>query len=43
LLEGRGFRRAVRDRPIELHLPGDGAVLVHPLAFEESFPALLEG
>jgi hypothetical protein len=42
VLEGRGFRRAVRDRPIELQLPRDGDVLVHPLAFEESFPALLE-
>lgn len=42
VLEGRGFRRAVRDRPIELPLPGDGEVLVHPLAFEESLPGLLE-
>jgi predicted PurR-regulated permease PerM len=42
ILEGRGFRRAVRDRPIELQLPGDGAVLVHPLALEKSIPALLE-
>lgn len=43
VLEGRGFRRAVRDRPIDLQLPGDGEVLVHPLAFEESLPGLLEG
>lgn len=42
ILEGRGFRRAVRDRPIELQLPGDGAVLVHPLGLEKSIPALLE-
>jgi predicted PurR-regulated permease PerM len=43
VLEGRGFRRAIRDRPVELQLPGDGAVLVHPLALERSIPALLEG
>jgi len=42
VLEGRGFLRALRDRPIELHLPGGGDVLVHPLALDESFPALLE-
>jgi predicted PurR-regulated permease PerM len=43
VLEGRGFRRAIRDRPVELQLPGDGAVLVHPLSLERSIPALLEG
>jgi predicted PurR-regulated permease PerM len=42
LLEGRGFRRAIRDRPIELQLPGDAAVLVHPHTFERTIPALLE-
>jgi hypothetical protein len=42
VLEGRGFRRAIRDRPIELQLPGDSAVLVHPLALEKTIPALLE-
>lgn len=42
LLEGRGFRRAVRDRPIELRLPADGSVLVHPIAYERTVPALLE-
>jgi predicted PurR-regulated permease PerM len=42
VLEGRGFRRAVRDRPIELQLPGDNVVLVHPFALEESLPAVLE-
>lgn len=43
VLEGKGFRRAVRDRPIEIRLPGEGAVLVHPAALEQSVPALLEG
>ncbi len=43
VLEGRGFRRAIRDRPVELQLPGDGAVLVHPLSLERSIPSLLEG
>jgi predicted PurR-regulated permease PerM len=42
VLEGKGFRRAVRDKPIELRLPGDGAVLVHPLAYESTVPVLLE-
>lgn len=42
VLEGRGFRRAIRDRPIELQLPGDAAVLVHPAALDRSIPALLE-
>jgi predicted PurR-regulated permease PerM len=43
VLEGRGFRRAIRDRPVEVQLPGDGAVLIHPLAFDKSIPAMLEG
>jgi predicted PurR-regulated permease PerM len=43
VLEGRGFRRAIRDRPVELQLPGDGAVLIHPLSLDRSVPALLEG
>lgn len=43
VLEGKGFRRAVRDRPIEVRLPGEGAVLVHPAGLEQSVPALLEG
>jgi predicted PurR-regulated permease PerM len=43
ILEGRGFRRAIRDRPVELRLPADGAVLVHPVAHERSVAALLEG
>lgn len=42
LLEGKGFRRAVRDRPVQLRLPSDGEVLVHPVAYEETIPALLE-
>ncbi len=43
VLEGKGFRRAIRDRPIEVRLPGDGAVLVHPAGMEQSVPAMLEG
>ena len=42
VLEGKGFRRAVRDQPIEVRLPDDVAVLVHPAAREASIPALLE-
>jgi predicted PurR-regulated permease PerM len=42
VLEGKGFRRAVRDKPIQLRLPTDGAVLVHPLAYEKTVPVLLE-
>lgn len=41
LLEGKGFRRAVRDRPVELELPAEG-VLVHPVAYEKTVPAMLE-
>jgi predicted PurR-regulated permease PerM len=42
VLEGKGFRRAIRDRPVELRLPDDSAVLVHPAAFETTIPALIE-
>jgi predicted PurR-regulated permease PerM len=42
VLEGKGFRRAIRDRPVELRLPDEGAVLIHPSAFETTIPALLE-
>jgi predicted PurR-regulated permease PerM len=42
VLEGKGFRRAIRDRPVELRLPDEGAVLIHPVAFETTIPALLE-
>lgn len=41
-LEGKGFRRAVRDRPVELRLPDSDAVLVHPVAWERTIPSLLE-
>ena len=43
MLEGRGFRRAVRDQAVQVTLPDDKQVLVHPGAFEHSVPALLEG
>jgi predicted PurR-regulated permease PerM len=42
ILEGRTFRRAVRDRPLELRLRASDGVLVSPLAYEQSIPALLE-
>jgi predicted PurR-regulated permease PerM len=42
VLEGKGFRRAVRDRPIEIRLQRDEGVLVHPLAYESTVPGLLE-
>lgn len=42
VLEGKGFRRAIRDRPVELRLPDDTAVLIHPAAFETTIPAMLE-
>ncbi len=43
VLEGKGFRRAVRDQPIEIRLPRDTeAVLIHPIAYEQSVPELLE-
>jgi predicted PurR-regulated permease PerM len=42
ILEGKGFRRAVRDRPVELRLPDEGSVLVHPEAKDRSIPSLLE-
>lgn len=41
LLEGRGFRRFVRDTPVEVCLPAD-AVLAHPSVTDISIPALLE-
>lgn len=41
LLEGRGFRRFVRDTPVEVSLPAD-AVLAHPSVTDISIPALLE-
>jgi predicted PurR-regulated permease PerM len=42
VLEGKGFRRAVRDQPVEVRLPEDIQVMVHPSARESSIPALLE-
>ena len=42
VLEGKGFRRAIRDRPVEIRIPRDGAVLVHPVAYERTIPAILE-
>ena len=42
VLEGKGFRRAIRDRPIELRIPDEASVLVHPIAFEKTIPAILE-
>jgi predicted PurR-regulated permease PerM len=41
ILEGKGFRRVIRDRPVEINLSGDG-ILVHPSARGASLPALLE-
>ena len=41
ILEGKGFRRAVRDQPVELRLPEEG-VIVHPAVKEGTFPAVLE-
>lgn len=43
MLEGRGFRRAVRDQAVQLQLPQGNQVLVHPRAFDRSVPAVLEG
>jgi len=42
ILEGRGFRRAIRDEPLEIRLP-KGDVLIHPAASGGSFPDALEG
>ena len=42
ILEGKGFRRAIRDRPIEIRLPEEGNVIVHPAALESTVPTLLE-
>jgi predicted PurR-regulated permease PerM len=42
MLEGKGFRRSVRDQPIQLRLAEDIPVLVNPAGQETSIPALLE-
>jgi len=41
IIEGRTFRRSVRDRPVELRLADGPGVLVHP-AIDESIPSELE-
>lgn len=41
ILQGKGFRRAIRDRPVEIKLPNEG-VLIHPVARGASLPSLLE-
>lgn len=41
ILQGKGFRRIVRDRPVEIRLPNEG-VLIHPIARGASLPSLLE-
>lgn len=43
VLEGKGFRRAVRDQPVEIRLPDEAHVLVHPAARDRSIPSMLEG
>lgn len=42
MLEGKGFRRAVRDQPVQLKLLPDIPVLVSAAGAETSIPALLE-
>lgn len=42
ILEGKGFRKAIRDRAIEIKLPEEGTVIIHPAGLESSVPALLE-
>lgn len=42
VLEGRGFRRALRDHPVEIRFPEDGGVLIHPAVRGATLPALLE-
>jgi predicted PurR-regulated permease PerM len=41
VLEGKGFRRSVRDQPVDVHLPAEG-VLVHPSVGERTVPTMLE-
>lgn len=41
LLEGRGFRRSVRDAPVVIRLPR-GIALAHPSGEETTVPAILE-
>lgn len=42
MLEGKGFRRAVRDQPVQLRLLPDIPVRVSPVGQETSIPSLLE-
>ncbi len=42
-LEGKGFRKAVRDQPIELRIPDDSGVVMHPSSRDRSIPSILEG
>jgi predicted PurR-regulated permease PerM len=42
MLEGKGFRRAVRDQPVSLRLLPDIPVLVNAAAYQTSIPGLLE-
>jgi predicted PurR-regulated permease PerM len=42
MLEGKGFRKTVRDQPIELRFADNDTVLVHPASRETSIPAMLE-
>lgn len=42
VLEGKGFRRAIRDQPLEVRLPSDENVIVHPEAQQATLPAVLE-
>jgi len=43
VLEGKGFRRAVRDQPVEVRLPAGEDVIVHPEAQQATLPTVLEG
>jgi predicted PurR-regulated permease PerM len=42
MLEGRGFRRAVRDQPVQIRVLRDIPVLVNATARDTSIPGLLE-
>jgi len=42
VLEGKGFRRAIRDQPLEVRLPSDDSVIVHPDAQQLTLPTVLE-
>jgi predicted PurR-regulated permease PerM len=42
MLQGQGFRRAVRDQPVQIRLPVGAPVLAHPTGRETSIPNLLE-